>query len=428
MSKQKLVLVGNGMAGVRTLEELIKLAPNAYDITVLGAEPHPNYNRIQLSLVLAGEQCLEDTVLHPLSWYESHGITLRRNTRAIRVDRERQWVETQDGATVPYDRLLLATGSVPIRLPVPGSHLGGVVTYRDMADTQHMLDAAASGGRAVVIGGGVLGLEAANGLMLRGMDVTVVHLAPWLMERQLDRRAAQLLQDALMQRGLKFRLGASTEALLPDAGADGCPQVAGVRLNGGEVLPANLVVMAVGIRPNTVLAEHMELECQRGVVVTDTLQSVSDPHIYAVGECASHRGVCHGLVAPLYEQAKVAAEHLAGIAHARYTGSQVSTKLKVTGVDVFSAGDFLGDEDCEHILLSNPFEGSYRRLVLRDDRLVGACLYGDVTDGHRFLEMIQSARNVGDLRDHLAFGVRPSARMKADFHGTAALQQAVCAP
>lgn len=428
MPKHKLVLVGNGMAGVRTLEELLKLAPDAHDITVLGAEPHPNYNRIQLSSVLAGEQGLEDTVLHPLSWYEGKGITLLRNTPAVRVDRERRLVLTPDGTALPYDRLLLATGSLPIRLAVPGADLPGVITYRDMADTQHMLDAAQTGGHAVVIGGGLLGLEAANGLLLRGMDVTVVHLAPWLMERQLDRTSAQLLEGALALRGMKFRVGAQTEALLPGTDAQGRAHVAGVRLGDGSELPAKLVVMAVGIRPNTALAEDMGLSCQRGIVVTDTLQSVTDPAVYAVGECASHRGVCHGLVAPLYEQAEVAAQHLAGLTQARYTGSQVSTRLKVTGVDVFSAGDFTGDDGCEHIVVSNPFAGSHRRLVLRGQRLIGACLYGDVADGKRYLQLIQSASDVGHAREQLAFGALPQAQAEASDRGPAPMLQAVCTP
>ena len=276
MKRSRLVLVGNGMAGVRTLEELLALAPDLYDITVFGAEPHPNYNRILLSPVLAGEQALDEIVLNPVAWYRERGITLHTGRRVVAVDRVRRVVRADDGTEAPYDRLLIATGSTPFVPPVPGRDLPGVVTYRDIADTQAMIDAAARHRHAVVIGGGLLGLEAANGLRQRGMDVTVVHLMPWLMERQLDAAAAALLQQSLEQRGLHFALGAHTEALI------GTGRVQAVRLKDGRELPADLVVMAAGIRPHTALAEAMGLRCERGIVVDDTLQTVTDPRIYAV--------------------------------------------------------------------------------------------------------------------------------------------------
>ncbi|MFN7725048.1 MAG: NAD(P)/FAD-dependent oxidoreductase, partial [Rubrivivax sp.] len=326
MKKLKLVLIGNGMAGVRTLEELLKIAPDLYDITVFGAEPHPNYNRILLSPVLAGEQTLDQIVLNPLSWYADHGITLHLGQQVTHIDRVRRVVRTAEGVEAPYDRLLIATGSTPFMLPVPGRELDGVIAYRDIADTQAMIDAAAVQRHAVVIGGGLLGLEAANGLRLRGMDVTVVHIAPWLMERQLDEVAGGLLKQSLEARGLKFLLGAQTEALL--GGEDG--RVRAVRFKDGLEVPAQLVVMAAGIRPNTALAEAAGLHCHRGIVVSDTLQTTTDPRIYAVGECAAHRGIAYGLVAPLFEQGKVCATHLAQFGIGRYTGSQTSTKLKVT--------------------------------------------------------------------------------------------------
>ncbi len=400
MNKMKLVLVGNGMAGVRTLEELVRIAPDLYEITVFGAEPHPNYNRILLSPVLAGEQTVEQIVLNPLSWYEENGIRLRTGTRAVGIDRVRRRVLADDGSTADYDRLLLATGSNPFILPVPGKDLDGVISYRDIADTEAMIEAAAKYAHAVVIGGGLLGLEAAFGLTQRGMTVTVVHIMPWLMERQLDETAGRLLQQSLESRGITFEIGAQTEALLE--GPDG--RVRAVRFKDGREIPADLVVMAAGIRPNTALAESAGLMCNRGIVVSDTLQTVTDPRIYSVGECAAHRGIAYGLVAPLFEQAKVCATHLAQFGIGRYTGSQVSTKLKVTGIDLFSAGDFMGGEACESIVMSDPYGGVYKKLVIRDDKLVGACLYGDTADGSWYFKLIRDGRVVGDIRDKLMFG------------------------
>ncbi len=400
--RQRLVVVGNGMAGMRTVEELLRLAPELYDITVFGAEPHPNYNRILLSSVLAGEQALEEIVLNPRGWYAQHGIALHAGKPVTRIDRVRRVVVAADGTTATYDRLLLATGSLPFILPVPGKDLAGVICYRDIADTEAMIDAAAKYGRAVVIGGGLLGLEAANGLSRRGMQVTVVHLMPWLMERQLDEVAGRLLQRSLEERGIRFELGVQTEALIP--GPD--QRVAAARLKDGRLIPAELVVMAVGIRPNTELAEACSLHCQRGVVVNDTMQTVTDPRIYAVGECAAHRGIAYGLVAPLFEQAKVCATHLAQFGIGRYTGSQVCTKLKVTGIELFSAGQFMGGEGTEEIVLSDPVGGVYKKLVLRDDRLVGACLYGETADGTWYFKLLRQGRPVADIRDRLMFGER----------------------
>ncbi len=401
MQKSRLVLVGNGMAGVRTLEELLKIAPGLHDITVFGAEPHPNYNRILLSPVLAGEQTVDQIVLNPLDWYREHGIRLHTGRKVVQIDRVKRVVRADDGTEAPYDRLLLATGSNPFMLPVPGKDLPGVIGYRDIADTEAMIEAAARHRHAVVIGGGLLGLEAANGLKLRGMDVTVVHIMPWLMERQLDETAGKLLQRSLEERGIRFEIGAQTEALLPD---EATGRVRAVRFKDGRQLAADLVVMAAGIRPNTALAEAAGLLCNRGIVVSDTLQTVTDPRIYAVGECAAHRGVAYGLVAPLFEQARVCATHLAHFGIGRYTGSQTSTKLKVTGIDLFSAGDFMGGEGTEQIVLSDPFGGVYKKLVLKDDKLVGACLYGDTVDGSWYFKLLREGRSVADIRDRLMFG------------------------
>ncbi|MFH0133146.1 nitrite reductase large subunit NirB [Variovorax sp. VaC1] len=404
VKKQKLVMVGNGMAGVRTIEELLKVEPDLYDITVFGAEPHPNYNRILLSPVLAGEQTVDEIILNPWSWYEENGITLHAGKKVASVDRVKRIVRAEDGTEAAYDRLLLCTGSNPFMLPVPGAKLDGVIAYRDIADTNLMIETAKTHRHAVVIGGGLLGLEAANGLMKRGMQVTVVHVMPWLMERQLDEVAGKLLQKSLEDRGMKFLMGAQTQELVGDADEGKAGRVKAIRFKDGTEVPTDLVVMAVGIRPNTTLAESMRLHVNRGIVVTDTMQTVTDARIYSVGECAAHRGIAYGLVAPLFEQAKVAANHLALFGIGRYTGSLTSTKLKVTGIDLFSAGDFQGGEGSEEIVMSDPFGGVYKKLVIKDDKLVGACLYGDTVDGSWYFKLLRDGRSVHDIRDKLMFG------------------------
>ncbi|TRO43751.1 NAD(P)/FAD-dependent oxidoreductase [Pseudomonas sp. ALS1279] len=399
MQKLKLVMIGNGMAGVRTLEELLKLAPDLYDITVFGAEPHPNYNRILLSPVLAGEQTFEEIVLNDLNWYAENDIQLLLGRKVVKIDRKKRLVIADDGSEAEYDRLLIATGSNPFILPIPGKDLTGVIGYRDIADTQTMMDTAKTHKHAVVIGGGLLGLEAANGLKLRGMDVTVVHISDWLLERQLDGTAGRLLQKSLEDRGLKFLLPKHTAELLDN----GEGRVCAVKFKDGEVIPADLVVMAAGIRPNSELAESAGIACNRGILVNDTMQTY-DPRIYAIGECASHRGIAYGLVAPLFEQAKVCANHLAQLGFSRYQGSVTSTKLKVTGIDLFSAGEFMGGEGTETITLSDPIGGVYKKLVIKDDVLVGACLYGDTADGGWYFRQIRENHNVSEIRDHLMFG------------------------
>ncbi len=399
MNKLKLVMIGNGMAGVRTLEELLKLAPELYDITVFGAEPHPNYNRILLSPVLAGEQTFEEIVLNDLDWYQDNGIDLRIGCKAVDIDRRNRKVIAADGSEAAYDRLIIATGSNPFILPVPGNDLDGVIGYRDIADTEMMMATAKTHHHALVIGGGLLGLEAANGLKLRGMDVTVVHIGDWLLDRQLDKTAGQLLQTALEARGIQFRLNTHTAALLDN----GEGRVCAAQFKDGEVIPADLVVMAAGIRPNTELAERAGIACNRGILVSDTLQTF-DPRIYAVGECASHRGIAYGLVAPLFEQAKVCANHLAQFGIGMYQGSVTSTKLKVTGIDLFSAGDFMGEDGTETITLSDPIGGVYKKLVVKDDILVGACLYGDTADGGWYFRQVRERANISQIRDHLMFG------------------------
>lgn len=400
MKKMKLVMVGNGMAGVRAIEELLKIEPDLYEITVFGAEPHPNYNRILLSPVLAGEQTIDEIVLNSWEWYAENHITLHAGKKVVEIDRIKRIVRAEDGTTAEYDRLLMCTGSNPFILPVPGKDLKGVIAYRDIADTDYMIEAARVHKNAVVIGGGLLGLEAANGLMLRGMNVTVVHVMPWLMERQLDDVAGKLLQKSLEDRGLKFMIGAHTQELV--GGPEG--RVTSIRFKDGTEVAADLVVMAVGIRPNTELAEKARIHCNRGIVVNDTMQTVTDPRIYSVGECAAHRGIAYGLVAPLFEQAKVAANHLAQFGIGRYQGSLTSTKLKVTGIDLFSAGEFMGGEGTEEIVMSDPFGGVYKKLVIKDDKLIGACMYGDTVDGAWYFKLLREGRKIGDIRDKLMFG------------------------
>lgn len=396
--KQRLVVVGNGMAGIRTVEEVLRLAPGHFDITVFGAEPHGNYNRILLSPVLAGDKCFDDIVTHPREWYAQNGITLHAGDPAVSIDRKRRVVKSRDGLEVMYDRLLLATGSKPFVIPVPGHELPGVIAFRDINDVELMLAAARDHRKAVVIGGGLLGLESANGLMRQGMDVTVVHVMDSLMERQLDKPAAGLLKGALERRGLRFLLEADTAAIL------GGSRVSGVQFKDGSRIDADLVVMAVGIRPNFDLARSAGLYCERALVVDDTLQSLSDPRVYAVGECVQHRKSTYGLVAPLYEQARVCAAHLAGLGHQRYPGSVTSTKLKVTGIDLFSAGDFIGGADTEDLVFRDPKRGVYKRLVLKGSRIVGAVLYGEVKDGPWYFELMQKRVDVTPFRSRLMFG------------------------
>jgi len=398
-AKPRLVLIGNGMAGVRTVEELLKIKPDHYDITIFGAEPHPNYNRILLSPVLAGEMTIQEIVLNELDWYKENNIKLHTGKQIKTIDRVKRKVIAEDGTEEAYDRLLIATGSTPFMLPIPGNDLPGVIGYRDIKDTDEMIEAARLHKHAVVIGGGLLGLEAANGLKLRGMDVTVVHLGPWLLERQLDETAGKMLQKSLEDKGLKFLLETQTEALIQ--GESG--RVAAIRFKGGMQIPADLVVMAAGIRPNYTLAESSGIYCNRGIVVNDTMQTY-DPKVYAVGECVSHRGIAYGLVAPLFEQAKVAANHLAGYGIGRYTGSVTSTKLKVTGIDLFSAGDYMGGKDTEEIVLNDPYGGVYKKLVIKDNKLVGGVMYGDTADGPWYFQLLKDKRDIHDIRDSLIFG------------------------
>lgn len=395
--KPSLVVIGNGMAGMRTVEELLKLAPDMYRISVFGLEPHGNYNRILLSPVLAGEKTVEDIMLHTRDWYAAHGIALHAGDPVLRIDRKRRTVHAASGLALRYDRLLIATGSKPFIVPVPGHDLPGVIGFRDLHDVDAMLQAARCGGRAVVIGGGLLGLEAANGLLRQGMEVTVVHLAASLMNQQLDPPAAELLRASLERRGLRILLNRQTTAI------EGDGRVEGVRFDDGQALPADLVVMAAGVRPNVELGQRAGLHVERAIVVDDTLQTY-DPRVYAVGECVQHRRSTFGLVAPIWDQARVCAAHLAGSGHRRYVQQATATKLKVTGVELYSAGDIVGGEGSEDLVLRDRRGGVYKRLVVAGRRLTGAVLYGDVADGPWYFELIQKRTDISAMRDQLLFG------------------------
>ncbi len=395
--KEKLVVIGNGMAGIRTLEELLKLTKDAYDITVFGAEPYGNYNRIMLSPVLAGEKTIDEIMLNDDQWYTDNNITLHKGKEVIEIDRINRKIVTSDGLVEEYDRLLIATGSNPIIIPVPGHDLDGVISFRDIHDVDLMLEAANKHKHAVVIGGGLLGLEAANGLKEQGMSVTVVHLMDSLMERQLDSVAAGLLKQSLEERGLNFLMEANTEAII------GKDRVERVRFKDGTEIYSDLVVMAVGIKPNYALAEKAGIHCERGIVVNDTLQTF-DPRIYSVGECVQHRGVAYGLVAPLFEMAKVCANHLAKLGIGRYEGTVTSTKLKVTGIDLFSVGDFTGNENTEELVFQDAARGVYRKLIVQDNRIKGAVMYGDTIDGSWYFDLMRDNTDISEYRETLLFG------------------------
>jgi nitrite reductase (NADH) large subunit len=399
--KQKLVVIGNGMAGMRTVEELLAAAPEQYQITVFGAEPHGNYNRILLSSVLAGEKSMGDILINDRQWYADNGIRLLAGAdKAVtRLDRGKKQVHAQDGTVADYDRLLIATGSNAVKPNLPGMDLDGVVSFRDIVDVETMLAYSQSHRHAVVLGGGLLGLEAANGLVQRGMEVTVIHNHAVLMNRQLDPAAAQLLQAALAERGIKFKLAAKTEALLGDDNG----HVQAVRFTDGSKLPCDLFVTAIGVSPNIALAQAAGLYCERGIVVNDTLQSY-DPNIYAVGECIQHRGDTFGLVAPLFEQAKVCANHLSQHGMAQYLTLPTATKLKVTGINLFSVGDFLGDADCENIYFTDTALGIYKKLVIKAGKLVGAVLYGDTVDGGWYQELLEQGTDLAGIREGMVFG------------------------
>ncbi len=399
MTKEKLVVIGNGMAPGRALETLFETAPDLYDVTIFNAEPRVNYNRIMLSPVLSGESTFEDIIIHGDDWYAENGVTLHRGHKVSKIDREAKKVVSEGGVEAEYDKLIIATGSNPFIIPVPGHELPGVLAYRDLDDVDKMLAASKEGGSAVVIGGGLLGLEAAAGLKMQGMDVTVLHLMPTLMERQLDAPAGYLLEKELSSRGINIITKANTKEIIEKDG-----RVGGVVLEDGREIPASIVVMAVGIRPSIQLAKDAGLEVGRGIQVNAKM-ATSDPDIFAVGECVEFEGNVYGLVAPLYEQARILGKSLAETCEDCFVHAETSTKLKVTGVDLFSAGDFAEGEGREEIVFRDPGRGVYKRLVLKDEKLIGAVLYGETADGTWFFQKIRDGEPISaEDRETLIFG------------------------
>jgi nitrite reductase (NADH) large subunit len=394
---EKLVIIGNGMAPGRMLEHLLEDAPGRYEVTIFNAEPRVNYDRIMLSPVLSGEKDYEQIIIHGDGWYIKHGIMLYKGHKVVAIDRQAKTVTSEHGEVASYDKLVIATGSAPFILPVPGNNLPGVLTYRDLDDVRAMMLAAQSRAKAVVIGGGLLGLEAAAGLNAQGMDVTVLHLMPTLMERQLDPAAGYLLQKSVESRGIKVITKANTKAIL------GTSKVEGVELADGTIIPASLVVMAAGIKPNIGIAKMADLAVNRGILV-DAYMQTSDPDIFALGECAEVGGHVYGLVAPLYEMARIAAAKLAGTERPGFAHSDTPTKLKVTGIDLFSVGDFADGGDREEIVLRDAASGVYKRLILKDDCIIGAVLFGETADGAWFNDLKKKAANIADMRDTLIFG------------------------
>lgn len=398
--KPKLVVIGNGMAGMRSVDELIQTAPDSYDITVFGAEPHGNYNRIMLTPVLYGEKRIPDIMIHDFDWYQRHRIRLfcGADKTVIDVDRQKRQVISKDGTAADYDRLLIATGSTPLMLDIPGNDVEGVMGFRDIADVEKMIATAQTKRHAVILGGGLLGLEAANGLLQRGMQVTVINRADHLLNRQLDQHAAAFLQKQLAQKGIAFRLGTSIKHILS---ADG--HITQVVLNDDSRLEADLLVMATGIKPNIGLAQNIGLDCAQGIIVEDDMQT-SDPNIFAVGECVQHRGELFGLVAPVYEQAKVCANRLANKGGAAFMTLSPATMLKVAGIDLFSVGRFQGDAGTEQIVFIDPELCIYKKIVVKNSTINGMVMYGDTTGSAWYLNLIKKQTDISAIRDRIMFG------------------------
>jgi len=395
--KKKLVMIGNGMAGVRAIEEILKANPDMFEITIFGAEKYLNYNRIMLSPVLAGDTTNEDIILNDEQWYADNGITLHMGKRIKEIQRGYKKVIAEDGTEAEYDNLIIATGSNPFIIPIPGHDKPGVMAFRDIDDCDAMVEAAKTYKKAAVIGGGLLGLEAAKGLLHLGMEATVIHDQATLMNMQLDTVAGEMLRSDLEEQGMQFKVSTLTTEVVGDE------RVTGLKFKDGSSLDCDLLIMAVGIRPNMALAKDCGLFCNRGIVVNDYMQTVTDPAVYTVGECAEHRGIAYGLVAPLFEQAKVLAYMITGQGLKSYTGSVVSTKLKISGVDVFSAGDFMGTPGADVIELMDKVGGVYKKIVLEDDKVKGVVMFGDTADGPTFFQWMQDGKDISEQRSTMLF-------------------------
>lgn len=399
--KKRLVVIGNGMAGIKTVDELLKASPTDYEITVFGAEPYGNYNRILLSSVLSGEKKLNEIVINDRQWYSDRQISLHTGEdKAIKcIDRVKRKVYAKDGTSADYDRLLIATGSTPIIADIPGNDLQGVIGFRDIVDVNVMLKYTKTHRHAVVLGGGLLGLEAASGLASQGMEVTVIHNSNTILNRQLDTQAGALLQSELETRGISFKLATQVKSLL----GDDSNHICWIQCSDGSEIPCDLFVMAIGVQPNIALAQKAGIHCERGIVVNDTLQTY-DPSIYAVGECIQHRGQTFGLVAPLFEQAKVCANHLSSHGVAQYLTLPSATKLKITGINVFSSGEFRGEKSSDIISFSDPNLGIYKKIVVSDNKLRGVVLYGDIDDSAWYQDLLEQRCDISNLRTNLIFG------------------------
>ncbi|MFJ9382178.1 nitrite reductase large subunit NirB [Peribacillus sp. NPDC101481] len=389
MAKQKLALIGNGMAGVRCIEEILKIQPERFEVTVFGSEPHPNYDRIQLSNVLQGATTIDDITINDWNWYKENNITLFSGETVTNIDTTKQIIYSDANREVAYDRLILATGSIPFILPINGADKKGVTAFRNIEDCKKMIEYSKNNKKAAVIGGGLLGLEAARGLLNLGMQVDVIHLSEYLMDRQLDPAAGKMLQRELESQGMNFYLGKQTQEVLGEI------DVKGLRFSDGEEISADLVVMAVGIKPNVTMAQDCGIPVNRGIIVNDYMET-RIPNIFAVGECAEHREMVYGLVAPLYEQGKVLAKRICGLEDKAYEGSVLSTKLKISGVDVFSAGEIFEDEQAKSIKEFNEWNGTYKKVMIRNGKISGAVLFGDTKESNNLLSMINKNAEVSE--------------------------------
>ena len=395
MTKMRLLVIGNGMAGLKFIEEISALDGDAFEITVAGEEPDIAYNRVLLSPLLAGEISVQDVRMKPLEWYSARGIRLITGDAVAALDTAARTAALASGRTVAFDICVFATGSNPIRLPLPGADLPGVEVFRTTQDIARLVAAAQRGEDAVVIGGGLLGIEAAYGLKRAGARVTLVHVMDRLMERQLDREGAGILRAALEAKGITVVLSADTACIAGNAMAEK------LLLKDGTEIPAHLVVMAVGVRPRIDLAAASGITCKRGIAVDDRMET-SVQNVFAIGECAEHRGAVYGLVEPAYEHARIAANVIAGRT-ASYEGSVLATNLKVSGLPVFSTGDFEG-AGCEIIAWRDAVSSSYRKFAIRDGKLAGAVLVGDTTDALWYRDLIRSGQSIAPFRQFLAFG------------------------
>jgi nitrite reductase (NADH) large subunit len=395
--KEKLVVIGNGMSGLRTIEDLLDITKEKYDITVYGEEPHVNYNRIMLSYILSQEKTFEDTIINHQTWYDENDITLHKGDKVISIDKQNKTIKSESGKEESYDKLLIATGSNAFVPPTPGSDLKNVIAFRTKKDVDTIINTISHDKTAVVVGGGLLGLEAAYGIAKHGIKTILVHRSSNLMSQQLDAQAGKLLQKNLERYGIEFKLNTTVERI------DGSTEVETVSFSDNHIVESNLVVFATGIVPNTQLAEEAGLDTKKGILVNDFLQT-SDENIFAIGECVEHNGNTYGLVAPLYEQAKVCAKKLADTNTDGYSGSTLSTRLKISGVDLFSAGDYLGDETTEELILLDEKVGVYKKLVIYDNKIIGIVLYGDTMDASWYLKLLKEHTDISDLRTKILFG------------------------